>query len=209
MSYIIKKVTVEQIDTIYNSYMVKDFPKSELKPLDRIKYTMEKGLCEVIALYEGDKIQSYAVLIIPEEGEYALLDYYAVVKEYRGKGIGHVMFEQIVEYLRGHSLKGQTKCVKGLIIECESLETSPCEDERITRSRRIKFYESCGCRRLDLRSELFGVEYVILEMQVEQDNDNPALKDLELIYRQMFKKKHFEERVKYWISNDYNSYTIY
>ena len=200
MSYIIKKVTVEQIDTIYNSYMVKDFPKSELKPLDRIKYTMEKGLCEVIALYEGDKIQSYAVLIIPEEGEYALLDYYAVVKEYRGKGIGHVMFEQIVEYLRGHSLKGQTKCVKGLIIECESLETSPCEDERITRSRRIKFYESCGCRRLDLRSELFGVEYVILEMQVGQDNDNPALKDLELIYRQMFKKKHFEERVKYWIS---------
>lgn len=200
MSYIIKKVTVEQIDTIYNSYMVKDFPKSELKPLDRIKYTMEKGLSEVIALYEGDKIQSYAVLIIPEEGEYALLDYYAVVKEYRGKGIGHVMFEQIVEYLRGHSLKGQTKCVKGLIIECESLETSPCEDERITRSRRIKFYESCGCRRLDLRSELFGVEYVILEMQVGQDNDNPALKDLELIYRQMFKKKHFEERVKYWIS---------
>ena len=195
MSSTIKKINTEQMDAIYNKYMIKDFPKSELKPLDRIKYTMETGLCEVIALYEGDNIHSYAVLIIPDEGEYVLLDYYAVVQEYRGKGVGHVMFEQIVEYLKGHS-----KCIKGLIIECESLETSSCEDERITRSRRIKFYESCGCRRLDLRSELFGVEYVILEMQVGQDNDNPALKDLELIYRQMFTKKHFEERVKYWIS---------
>lgn len=196
MSGIVKKINENEVDYIYNNYMVKDFPKAELKPLERIKYTMSTGMCEVLALYDEENIKSYAVLIIPQDGEYVLLDYFAVVKNYRGTGIGHEMLEKIMEYLDRHK-----KHINGMFIECESPEYANSEYERIERERRIKFYKTCGCNETGFGSELFGVTYDVLEMDIDKENDNSFIEDLILVYRQMFTQEHFVYKVKYWINN--------
>ena len=41
---IIKQLSPEEFSEIYLTYMVKDFPDSELKPLERILETMQTGL---------------------------------------------------------------------------------------------------------------------------------------------------------------------
>lgn len=195
MSGIVKKINENEVDYIYNNFMVKDFPKAELKPLERIKYTMSKGMCEVLALYDWENIKSYAVLIIPQNGEYVLLDYFAVVKNYRGTGIGHEMLGKIMKYIDRHK-----KHINGMFIECESPEYATSEYERIERERRIKFYKTCGCNETGFGSELFRVNYDILNINTDENYEEINLKDLELIYRQMFKKEHFENKVKYWIN---------
>lgn len=195
MSGIVKKINENEVDYIYNNFMVKDFPKAELKPLERIKYTMSTGMCEVLALYDWENIKSYAVLIIPQNGEYVLLDYFAVVKNYRGTGIGHEMLGKIMKYIDRHK-----KHINGMFIECESPEYATSEYERIERERRIKFYKTCGCNETGFGSELFRVNYDILNINTDENYEEINLKDLELIYRQMFKKEHFENKVKYWIN---------
>lgn len=195
MSGIVKKINENEVDYIYHNFMVKDFPKAELKPLERIKYTMSTGMCEVLALYDWENIKSYAVLIIPQNGEYVLLDYFAVVKNYRGTGIGHEMLGKIMKYIDRHK-----KHINGMFIECESPEYATSEYERIERERRIKFYKTCGCNETGFGSELFRVNYDILNINTDENYEEINLKDLELIYRQMFKKEHFENKVKYWIN---------
>lgn len=195
MSGIVKKINENEVDYIYNNFMVKDFPKAELKPLERIKYTMSTGMCEVLALYDWENIKSYAVLIIPQNGEYVLLDYFAVVKNYRGTGIGHEMLGKIMKYIDRHK-----KHINGMFIECESPEYATSEYERTERERRIKFYKTCGCNETGFGSELFRVNYDILNINTDENYEEINLKDLELIYRQMFKKEHFENKVKYWIN---------
>lgn len=192
----IVKLTDKQITQIYNEHMIYDFPKEELKPLDRIIETMRSGLCEAIAMYDEEKVLSYAVLIVPQKGEYVLLDYFAVVRECRSMGIGREMFEEIKLYFSKHS-----KIVAGMFIECESEESSKTEGEKENRKRRISFYSKCGCNMTSLRANLFGVEYVIT-FCVFVEAPVPVLQDLELLYSQMFKKNHFDNRVKYWDVNE-------
>ncbi|MCD8354439.1 MAG: GNAT family N-acetyltransferase [Clostridiales bacterium] len=96
---------------------------------------------------------AYACYIQTQSSSYALLDYFAVVPELRGKGIGS-------EFLR--SLNGNVSAKRGVFIEAESPDSAKTEAERQTRERRIRFYLSNGAERTNAKCLLFGVDYNIL-----------------------------------------------
>jgi GNAT superfamily N-acetyltransferase len=191
----IKELDKTEFTEVYNLHMKNDFPIDELKPLSRILYTMEIGLCSTFGIYDGDILKGYAVFIVPMGLKYGLLDYLAVVREYRGNGIGHEFFGLI-----GKVLEEKYDFLKGFFIESENVDFARNEAERIVRERRISFYEQNSCVMTRYGSRLFGVTYSILVFGIDKEVDlsDTTLNDLDNIYKAMFKPHHYESMVKIW-----------
>ena len=79
----------------------------------------------------------------------------------RGQGVGTAFFHGLQKL----PALGQASC---LYIEAESLESAPTPQERETRRRRIQFYTRCGCVESPWYAYLFGVEYRILLLPLEE-----------------------------------------
>ena len=56
----IQKLKKEELCTVYNTYMVCDFDKEELKPLGVLLRLLENGLYACYGLFEDGTIQAYA-----------------------------------------------------------------------------------------------------------------------------------------------------
>ena len=202
----LKEIKAETVTEIYQQYMTTDFPQNELKPLERILYTMEIGLCCAYGIYEQNNLRGYAIFIVPDGLRYGLLDYLAVLNAYRGTGVGHAFFELI-----GETLSAKYPLLKGFFIESESIEYAVDEQERDIRERRIAFYIKNGCSLTAMGSKLFGVTYSILTYNFDKKDDTPALlEDLNNVYTAMFKKHHYENNVAIWQQRRYpNCYAIW
>ncbi|MBO5032787.1 MAG: GNAT family N-acetyltransferase [Lachnospiraceae bacterium] len=188
------ELSIEEFTDIYNRYMVRDFPKDELKPLKRITDTMKTGLSCAYGMFEGTKLIGYAVFVLPDGLQYGLLDYLAVLREYRGTGVGHAFFELIND-----TLVRKCPTLKGFFIESESIDFAQNDTERRIREKRISFYLQNQCERTALGSELFGVTYSVLVYRFNQGVPKlPGREDLDKVYRAMFQKHHYENEVEIW-----------
>lgn len=188
--YTVKKLGNKEITFLYDTYMRQDFPADELKPLSHIIKSVEEGYGFSLGLYEEERLAGYAVFILCEETKCALLDYFAILSDRRGEGLGHRAFLLFNTYFQEN-----LPLVEGLYIESERIAAAENEKQRLTRERRIAFYESCGCEMTRLRAVLFGVDYSVLYKRM-----NPAgmaSRDaLDTLYRRMFKPEHYERCVR-------------
>ena len=91
----IRTLTIEEIRQTYKEHLRYDFPPDELKPLDRIEVSINEGkyLC-IGAFGEDGKLVAYAFFVMT--GDKCLLDYYAVIPELRGKGIGSAFLSEAI-----------------------------------------------------------------------------------------------------------------
>lgn len=187
------RLSEEEIAEIYEVYMKQDFPPDELKPLSHILKSMEKGYGFSLGIYEKAELIGYAVFIICEETRCALLDYFAILKERRGGGLGHAAFLHFVPYFQENMPE-----IEGLYIESERISAAEDEKQRLVRERRISFYRSCGCEMTALRSVLFGVDYSVLYKPLGRGGQgNGASREaLNALYRKMFKPEHYEKFVR-------------
>ena len=190
----LKELSAEHLTEIYDQYMVIDFPQDELKPLERILYMIRTGLSCAYGIYEGEELRGYATFIIPDGLRYGLLDYLAVIREYRGTGVGHVFFDLI-----GDTLAERYPALRGFFIESEDIAYAADAKERRIREKRISFYEQNGCLHTPLGSRLFGVTYSVLLYDYRGDTDAAAsIGDVDGIYRAMFPERHYERDVELW-----------
>lgn len=195
--YTIKKLGNKEITFLYGTYMRQDFPSDELKPLSHILKSMEEGYGFSLGLYEEERLAGYAVFILCEETRCALLDYFAILSDRRGEGLGHRAFLLFQTYF-----KENLPLVEGLYIESERIAAAENEKQRLTRERRIAFYESCGCEMTDLQAVLFGVDYSVLYMRMGNPVQGASLEALDALYRKMFKPEHYERCVRLTDGND-------
>ena len=155
-----KIAAAEEIKDIYNTYMKKDFPPAELKPLEAILYSVENGWYKMYIGYDEGGIKGYACIADCSGGanqwgqsplveKIGFLDYFAIVKEYRGTGFGSEFFKALGEF-------GQFDVI---ILETESIESAKNEEEDFIRRRRIAFYKRSGCMDTGCMYNVFGVEY--------------------------------------------------
>ena len=140
----------EQIEYIYNTFMVYDFPPDELKPLAHLLRMVEEGLCTYYALYEGKEVLSYFGLCVKDG--FALVDYLAVTPKKRGQGIG----SETLKFLK--EAAGDNR----ILIECEDIAATSDPSEKNIRTRRINFYLRSGFTLTTAKANLFGVDYVLL-----------------------------------------------
>lgn len=168
----------ENIEYIYNKYMISDFPPDELKPLGHLLRMVEEGLCTYYALYEGGEVLSYFGLC--KTAGYALVDYLAVNPAKRGQGVGSATLELLKEAADGNYI----------IIECEDVSATDDPAEKEIRRRRIAFYTRAGFRLTDIKARIFGVDYVLLVFP----KDTPDVKmGYETVYRAMLTDKMYDK----------------
>ena len=85
--YTVKKLDNKEITFLYDTYMRQDFPADELKPLSHILKSVAEGYGFSLGFYEEERLAGYAVFILCDETECALLDYFASLSDRRGEGL--------------------------------------------------------------------------------------------------------------------------
>lgn len=185
---IIGKLELIQISHIYETYMKNDFPQNELKPFKRIKEMVETGIYECLGFYQREELIAYAYFVRNKEGKTLLLDYFAVCADHRAGGMGSAFLAQLKEYFND----GQT-----IFLECESISGAGSEEERIIRSKRIRFYTKNGACKTPIKSRLFDVEYDILYLPSGKEFIDVS-KEVNQLYRLMFPAALFGTQVRLW-----------
>ena len=148
----IKKLTAEDISAVYDVYMKKDFPPNELKPLSIFLETMEENIAGGFGYYDGDKLTAYAFFAWAEGGRFVLLDYLAVKREERGRGIGGDFLGRLAREMP----------FEGMLIEIEDPMFAKDAEQLKERRRRAEFYLACGAESTGLRTKLLDVNYEVL-----------------------------------------------
>ena len=188
--YKVKKLDNAEIGQIYPAYRKEDLPSDELKPLSHITRSADAGYGFSLGIYEGEALVGYAVFILCEETKCALLDYFAILGDRRGTGLGHRAFSMFEAYFEENLPE-----IAGLYIESERVSAAREEGQRLTRQRRIAFYRSCGCEMTTLRSVLFGVDYSVLYKALGEGKQGASLCALSALYKKMFKAEHYKRFV--------------
>lgn len=141
---------------LYRLYM-KAFPKAERKPFSMIVRMYRKGKTDIWCVEADGKFSGLGITINGED--VILLDYFAIVKDRRGRGIGTGALQALLERYAG----------KGFFLEIES--TREQVPEQAMRRRRKKFYLSAGLEELNTAAKLFGVEMELLGKGCRLDFD--------------------------------------
>lgn len=197
-SYIVKELSLEAMLSCYETYGPQFFPPEELKPSSAVRRLYELGIYRGFGLFDtallhGEhRLAGYALMVCPKAFNNVLLDYYAILPQYRGQGAGCFFLQQLAEVFRE---------ADGIYIESEtSPRTEPTDalsSEPLTRERRIHFYERNGAHKTGVQSRLFGVSYEVLFLPCARQK-RLAFRHLiaiDAIYREMFSPKHYEEEV--------------
>lgn len=184
----LRLLTLAQLEAVYGSYMIKDFPKSELPPLQVLRNRVEQGFYDCLGLFEDGTLRAYGHLARNRERGYLLLDFLAVCKDVRGGGYGSHFLRLLGEYYQEEN---------GIFLECESERASASQEDWQVRHRRIHFYEKNGCYVTRTKELLFGVEFDILYLPLKQKSCL-ADREMEALYRMMLGEEGFCKHVKLW-----------
>lgn len=175
----------KDITKIYNEYMQKDFDHSELKPLKMIIERKKVNKYDCFALVE-EEVLAYAFFAFKNEEDMALLDYYAVVEKYRGKGYGNIMLAKLKE-----------KFKNGIIAEVEIPEYAKSDIDRLKREGRIIFYQKCGLIKTNINVNVFAHEYHLFYTAKEQKSNEYIKNIFSDIYLDLLGKELRDKNIKY------------
>lgn len=139
---------------IYRLYRTA-FPRAERKPFSMIRHMTKQGKTDTWCLAKGGEFVGLGITI--NGPDVILLDYFAVVKNRRGGGIGTAALGVLMEQYRD----------KGFFLEIESTyEDAP---NLAQRQKRKRFYLAAGLEELGVQAELFGVNMELLGVRCSLD----------------------------------------
>ena len=184
----VKVLNKEERKKIYKEHMKRDFPKNELRPLHMIEALIDKGNYYTYGVFQDEKLVAYAYFWEEKEKEVLLFDYFAVVIDLRSQGYGTEAMKVVLDIC---------KKKRGVILEAENPCKAESDEERITRSRRISFYERCGLCMSDVRILLFGVEYSMMYWNLaEKETDQEIISVMQSLYKKSLPKPIYEKMLK-------------
>ncbi len=147
--HMIKQAKQSEVEKLYQDFIDPYFPEDEKKPLAVIERLVATGLYQILYVEKEGDICGAAFLTTYPGGRIYLLDYLAVREDVRSKGYG------------GELLRACLNATEGLpvLIETESLESAPDEEELAVRKRRNQFYQRNGAVMSPVVSNVFSVEF--------------------------------------------------
>ena len=182
----LEALNVEQVEHIYNERMSIDFPADELRPLNIILSTIEKGMCDCHGLFEGDELIGYAFLLKRDNS--FMLDYLAVSPDHRNKGIGSEVLKMLSEHYAD---------ADNILLEVEDPDKAENEEEKSLQSRRRAFYLRNGCTDTGLRMKCFQVPFQILMIGDGKCRNIDGLREMyKSFYRMILPKDIFERNIE-------------
>jgi GNAT superfamily N-acetyltransferase len=162
-----------QVEALYRIRLKEDFPPDELKPLDSMRRSWGKDAYECYGLFDGDDVLGYAFFVRRERD--FLLDYFAIARERRDRGLGTLFLRQLADRIRG------ANCA---VCEVQDPDKAVNAEERIERERRLRFYLRSGYRETELRARVFGADYRILELPAARPH---GAEELRRVYTELYR----------------------
>ena len=187
MNIEMRLLTKDEVRQVYYEHLVNDFPADEVKPLRAIYRMMEEGGYDPFGLYVDGAMKGYALFTRQESA--LLIDYYAIISEFRGQGYGSIFLKAMKEHY---------KELPGILFEVERPEKAETEDDHQVREKRIHFYLKNGLEDTGIRVTVFGVAFRILYLTCSGPIDvDTAQRNLEQVYRFMIQGHHYDEKVQW------------
>ncbi|MCC8076501.1 MAG: GNAT family N-acetyltransferase [Clostridiales bacterium] len=180
-----RRLTRPEWTTLYYEQMERDFPPSELKPLELLATLEDRGVNTLWGAYWGETLTGYYVLAQAPGNPALLLDYLAVLPQFRGTGFGG----EILRHLRQTLPEG---CY--LLIESEDPQGAANPADLSIRERRVAFYRRNGAALSSVTVWLFGVEYVLLTLGAAPSAEQTSA-DYQALYRHMLPEDRFRDNV--------------
>ncbi len=196
--YQIKELEKEQLLTIYRENIDKHFPKDEIKTLKKIERIWEMGIYYGLAMYDVSKsnekeelnieqspLIGYAFFIKDLEGNIILLDYFAILEEYRSKGMGSVFLQEMKKIVSSY---------RAILLETEDVDKAKTIEEAEIRKKRDYFYERNGVIKTDVRTEVYGVYYAIWNYPVKENISFLECREsVKRIYKAIFSEEKYKK----------------
>lgn len=184
----IRILSREEMGNVYKKHMKKDFPASELKPLEAMYHMLDKGKYLPLGLFDGAELIGYAYFAYAKEKSVALIDYLAICEVYRGHGVGDQLLQEIRVYLQDWH---------GIILEVENPEKAASEADRQAQEHRIAFYQRNRVALTDVTLTLFGVPFRMMYMEGFELKSEEVETYLKEIYHMMFPEMIYKRVVKF------------
>lgn len=126
----------------------RSFPRSERKPFHIILKKYRADNTHIWCILQTGKFLGFAATM--NSPDLVMLDYLAISRKHRGRGIGTAAMTQLLARYRD----------RGFLLEIESpFEPGP---DQALRQRRKQFYVNCGLEPLHIMAQVFGVPMELL-----------------------------------------------
>ena len=160
------KMKLRDIPQLFALYRTA-FPRSERKPFGIILRMAREGRADLWTIRHRGCFAGLAATV--NGPDIVLLDYFAVKRSLRGRGVGSAALMQLEKQYAG----------RGFFVEIES--TLEEADNRDQRQKRKEFYVNCGMAPMNTEADVFGVRMELLGIRCRLD-----LEDYRGFYRQHY-----------------------
>ena len=218
MDFTLREMDKKETLSLYKRYLTKFFDEESdgfLISESAIRWLIARKICSCYGLFDDEKhLFCFGLFINDIEQRVMLLDYFVVLKKYRGYNYPEIFFDMLIEVLipREEGKEGENKekdkednkednkesvnkFPLGIFIELEGVGKT---DEKAIKKREIElnFYRKIGAYMTDILPVLSDEEYNVLFLPV---NARPSRSELKAeflgIYREILPS--FKDKKKY------------
>ncbi len=183
----LKDIDIYEFKKEVYSYYLDIFPEDERKPLELLQSSYERHYTKIIEILYKNEIVGFMVLNRVKDKGYAVLDYLAILPQYRNNKLGTKALQMLLEQERENS---------GIFIEIEKVGLGKDAEENLLRANRKNFYEKLGFKELNFDLFLFDVVYTPYLFSNNKYNEDRIIDEILNIYESISGKEKIKQNCK-------------
>lgn len=184
----LKHIDINEFKEEIYQYYLAIFPEKERKSLELLQSSYERQYTTIIKILNNDIPVGFMVLNRAKEKGYVVLDYLAILPQYRNKGFGTKALQILLEQEREND---------GVFIEIEKVGCGNTIEDNIRRVKRKDFYERLGFKKLNYDLLLFGVVFTPYLYSDKNDDESTIINQILNIYESVSGKEKIKQNCKF------------
>ena len=182
------EANIEEFNIVVYPEYCSIFSEPERKSYKSIIKSLKNGISKTFKILDGEEFVGF--IIINELNQYLVLDYLAILPKYQSRGYGHKAIELLVKYCNNKYY--------GIFVEVECDIYEKDLNQRERKTRRLKFYESLGFKRLKYDLSLNSIIYHSFWINTSNIHieDETILKNIFKVYELISGKETVKEKCK-------------
>lgn len=183
----LKYIDIDEFKKEVYPYYLEIFPKDERKPVELIQSSYKKQYTKIIEILYKSEMVGFMLLNRVKAKGYAVLDYLAILPQYRNSKFGTKALQILLE---------QEREGRGIFIEIEKVGLGKDIKENLLREKRKNFYERIGFKKLNFDLDLFEVTYTPYLFSNIKDDEDMIINEILNIYESISGKERIKQNCK-------------